>query len=94
MIEMVNYFMDNAMVLKKLIISMDLLTWIQKAEASNQLLKLLKSSNKCLIVILYFCLCRFSEQANFLYFTTLLNLNMVVMVLMGEKLGLWSFYIV
>ncbi|MBA0737756.1 hypothetical protein Gogos_011204 [Gossypium gossypioides] len=52
MIEMVNYFLDNAMVLKKLIISMDLLTWIQKAEASSQLLKLLKSSNKCLIVIL------------------------------------------
>ncbi|MBA0764538.1 hypothetical protein Gotri_013885, partial [Gossypium trilobum] len=51
MIEMVNYFLDNAMVLKKLIISMDLLTLIQKAEASSQLLKLLKSSTKCLIVI-------------------------------------------
>nr|KJB27806.1 hypothetical protein B456_005G010800 [Gossypium raimondii] len=35
MIEMVNYFLDNAMVLEKLIISMDLLTLIQKAEAAT-----------------------------------------------------------
>ncbi|KAL1180909.1 hypothetical protein V6Z11_A02G010500 [Gossypium hirsutum] len=37
---------------------------------------------------------RFSEQVDFLYFTTLLNSNILVLVLMGEKLGLWSFYIV
>ncbi|MBA0797395.1 hypothetical protein Gohar_008104 [Gossypium harknessii] len=52
MIEMVSYFLDNAMVLEKLIMSMAALTWRQKWEAQNQLLQFLKRSKKCLIVIL------------------------------------------
>ncbi|TYH56095.1 hypothetical protein ES332_D09G284300v1 [Gossypium tomentosum] len=52
MIEMVSYFLDNALVLERLIISMDYLTSIEKRKARNQLLQLLKSSKKCLIMIL------------------------------------------
>ncbi|XP_052882055.1 F-box/LRR-repeat protein At3g59250-like isoform X3 [Gossypium arboreum] len=52
MIEMVSFFLDNAMVLEKLIISMAALTWRQKCEAQNKLLQLLKRSKKSLIVIL------------------------------------------
>ncbi|MBA0801530.1 hypothetical protein Gohar_011889, partial [Gossypium harknessii] len=52
MIELVSYFLDNAMVLERLIISMDYLTAIEKRKARNQLLQLLKSSKKCLIMIL------------------------------------------
>ncbi|MBA0685173.1 hypothetical protein Goari_026712 [Gossypium aridum] len=52
MIEVVSYFLDNAMVLERLIISMNWLTAIEKRKARNQLLQLLKSSKKCLIMIL------------------------------------------
>ncbi|MBA0845548.1 hypothetical protein Goarm_022278, partial [Gossypium armourianum] len=54
MIEMVSYLLDNAMVLERLIIiSTDrLTTTTEKRKVPNQLLQLLKSSKKCLIVIL------------------------------------------
>ncbi|TYG55567.1 hypothetical protein ES288_D09G284300v1 [Gossypium darwinii] len=54
MIEMVSYLLDNAMVLERLIIiSTDrLTTTTEKRKVRNQLLQLLKSSKKCLIVIL------------------------------------------
>ncbi|KAB2039458.1 hypothetical protein ES319_D02G011100v1 [Gossypium barbadense] len=51
-IEMVSYFLDNAMVLENLIIRMKGMTVTQKTKVINQLLQLLKSSKKCLIVIL------------------------------------------
>ncbi|KAB2039459.1 hypothetical protein ES319_D02G011200v1 [Gossypium barbadense] len=51
-IEMVSYFLNNAMVLENLIIRMKAMTVTQKRKVSNQLLQLLKSSKKCLIVIL------------------------------------------
>ncbi|TYG78503.1 hypothetical protein ES288_D02G064000v1 [Gossypium darwinii] len=50
-IEMVSYFLDNAMILEKLIISMDALTVTQKKKARNQLLQLVKSSKKCLKLV-------------------------------------------
>ncbi|XP_017632954.1 F-box protein At4g22280-like [Gossypium arboreum] len=52
MIEMVSYFLDNAMVLENLIIRTKGLSVTQTRKVSNQLLQLLKSSKKCLIVIL------------------------------------------
>ncbi|XP_016684667.1 F-box/LRR-repeat protein At3g59190 isoform X1 [Gossypium hirsutum] len=52
MIEMVSYFLDNAMVLEKLKISTAALTWSQKWGAQIKLLQLLKRSKKSLIVIL------------------------------------------
>ncbi|MBA0555321.1 hypothetical protein Golob_025507, partial [Gossypium lobatum] len=51
-IEMVSYFLDNAMVLENLIIRMKGMTVTQKTKVVDQLLQLLKSSKKCLIVIL------------------------------------------
>ncbi|TYH82547.1 hypothetical protein ES332_D02G068800v1 [Gossypium tomentosum] len=51
MIEMVSYFLDNAMILEKLIINMDALTVTQKKKARNQLLQLVKSSKKCLKLV-------------------------------------------
>ncbi|TYH82544.1 hypothetical protein ES332_D02G068500v1 [Gossypium tomentosum] len=51
MIEMVSYFLDNAMILEKLIINMDALTMTQKKKARNQLLQLVKSSKKCLKLV-------------------------------------------
>ncbi|KAL1180901.1 hypothetical protein V6Z11_A02G009900 [Gossypium hirsutum] len=52
MIEIVRYLLDNSMVLEKLIIRVDAMTPTQENKARNQLLPLLKSSKKCLIVIL------------------------------------------
>ncbi|TYH56096.1 hypothetical protein ES332_D09G284400v1 [Gossypium tomentosum] len=54
MIEMVSYLLDNAMVLERLIIisTNRLTTTTEKRKVRNQLLQLLKSSKKCLIVIL------------------------------------------
>ncbi|KAB2092147.1 hypothetical protein ES319_A02G008900v1 [Gossypium barbadense] len=52
MIEIVRYLLDNSMVLEKLIIRVDAMTPTQENKARNQLLLLLKSSKKCLIVIL------------------------------------------
>ncbi|KAA3485677.1 F-box protein isoform X1 [Gossypium australe] len=52
MIEMVSYFLDNAMVLENLIIRMKAMTMTQKRKVNIQLLQFLKSSKKCLIVIL------------------------------------------
>ncbi|KAL1111494.1 hypothetical protein V6Z11_D02G063400 [Gossypium hirsutum] len=51
MIDMVSYFLDNAIILEKLIISMDALTVTQKKKARNQLLQLVKSSKKCLKLV-------------------------------------------
>ncbi|XP_017632696.2 F-box/LRR-repeat protein At4g14103-like [Gossypium arboreum] len=51
MIEMVSYFLDNAMILEKLIISMDALTVTQEKKTRNQLLQLVKSSKKCLKLV-------------------------------------------
>ncbi|MFQ6627803.1 hypothetical protein Gotur_007157 [Gossypium turneri] len=52
MFEMISYFWDNAMVLEKLIIRVNAMTATHESKAHNQLLRLLKSSKKCLIVIL------------------------------------------
>ncbi|MBA0764866.1 hypothetical protein Gotri_014150 [Gossypium trilobum] len=50
-IEIVIYFLDNAMILEKLIITMDTLTVTQKKKTRNQLLQLVKSSKKCLKLV-------------------------------------------
>ncbi|MFQ6660082.1 hypothetical protein Gotur_028706, partial [Gossypium turneri] len=52
MIEIVHYFLDNAMVLEKLIIRLYAMNATHESKVRNQLLQLLKSSKKCLIVIL------------------------------------------
>ncbi|MBA0555324.1 hypothetical protein Golob_025509, partial [Gossypium lobatum] len=49
MIEIVHYFLDNAMVLEKLIIRLDAMNATHESKANNQLLQLLKTSKKCLI---------------------------------------------
>ncbi|XP_052483807.1 putative F-box/LRR-repeat protein At3g49150 [Gossypium raimondii] len=49
---MIRYFLDNAMVLEKLIIRVRDLTATQREKARNKLLQLLKNSKKCQFVIL------------------------------------------
>ncbi|MFQ6627807.1 hypothetical protein Gotur_008363 [Gossypium turneri] len=52
MIEIVRYLLDNSMVLEKLIIRVNAMNATRASKARNQLLPLLKSSKKDLIVIL------------------------------------------
>ncbi|KAB2039456.1 hypothetical protein ERO13_D02G008900v2 [Gossypium hirsutum] len=51
MFEMISYFLDNAMVLEKLMIGMKSLSETQQSIVFNQLLQLPKSSKKCQVVI-------------------------------------------
>ncbi|XP_012480715.2 putative F-box protein At1g58310 [Gossypium raimondii] len=51
MFEMISYFLDNAMVLEKLMIGMESLSETQQSIVFNQLLQLPKSSKKCQVVI-------------------------------------------
>ncbi|TYG77837.1 hypothetical protein ES288_D02G007800v1 [Gossypium darwinii] len=51
MFEMISYFLDNAMVLEKLMIGMKSLSETQQSIVFNQLLQLPKSSKKCQVLI-------------------------------------------